>query len=770
MKVIYRWLKEFVDVPEEAEEVSARLLWLGMEPKSVEREQWICPDDAIFLPIRSISLSNGKFRVRIDSSEEVITSAQPVKEGDLVAYSPSQKRLLKLCDLFPGAVPESPFIYQNFEAKGQEVKNWEEEILDWVIDVETPSNRADLLSHIGIARELSAVYRNPLRLPTTEKLPSAKPKDLQVQILVPELCRRYAALIAQFRLLPSPIVAQRRLLMCGIRPITGIVDISNYVMLESGQPTHTFDAEKIGGNTIRVRTANYGETITTLDEVEKILQPEDLVIADDTKPIALAGIMGSIESAIGPFSAQTVIESAYFTPYAVRRTSRSHNLRTESSHRFERDVDPEGIPSALFRIAFFLKQWNIGTPQPFIVDEYPNPFESKRIFFFPSDCERILGKQVPSSEQKQILKHLGFTVQDGNADHWQTTVPAFRRDVELLEDIVEDIARISGYWEIPEQLTPVLVRTGRPDDIFIFTQSLSEAILPCGFTEVKTLSLLQDNLGFLDPLSLGQPIRVLNPLTEEMSLLRYSLIPGLIQVASLNQRRHFFSRPLFEIGKVFSEVNGSVQESVRLALLQPEKEWKQNWEKGLKEQWSDFYVWKGKLESILESLGLQRVTWKSAEVTKQCFHPYRQVLAVKNSHLLGIAGEIHPTLLKRWDIPYRIWAAEFDVLAISSHFIPSISVQEIKPFPIVQRDLSVLCPVGIVFQEVEECIRKSAGPYLIYLSLFDRYQGKEIPKGKESLTFTLLFQHPERTFTEEELQAQINQIEEALLEKGVIRR
>ncbi|MFN4181652.1 MAG: phenylalanine--tRNA ligase subunit beta [bacterium] len=771
MKIIWNWLKEFIPIPSSADEVAEKLLWLGMEPKRIEREKWHPPDDAVFLAITSITPSSGnKVRIQCDEVEEEVTALHPFSTGDLIIYSPEKKKIIRLGELFPGADLDTVFVYQNPDAKNQDVLLWEEKILDWVIDIETPTNRADLLSHIGIARELSAVYRLPLCLPAMEKLPTYATDSFQISIREPELCKRYAGLLGDFRLIPSPSVVQRRLLMSGVRPITAIVDLSNYVMLELGQPTHTFDAEKIYQKTIQVRLANRGERAVTLDEVERRLEGNELAIADGEKVIALAGVMGCLESSIDPFSSRTFIESAYFAPFAVRRTSRQHSLRTESSQRFERDVDPEGIPLALFRIAYLMKQWNIGTPAPFLLESYPKPFETRTITLLPSDAQTVLGVPIAETEQKSLLQHLGFSVSALSNGEWEVTIPSFRRDVEFKEDLLEDIARVWGYERIPVELTPTRPRAGKREEVFSHIELLTHVITSLGFDEVKTLSLLPPDTGFSGSIFGGEPIIAQNPLTQEMSVLRPSLIPGLIQVICYNQRRHFFVRPIFEIGRVFSRLNGEFHESISVCLLQPEKEWIPNWQKGAKEHQNDFFTWKGKLDSLFDSLGLGKITWKPLLPNHNYFHPHRQLALYIRNSFVGICAEIHPSILRKWNIPYRLWVGEFALAELASHFPRHIYNREINPYPMVQRDLSVLCPYDVPYEWLEETIQKAGTPLLIYLALFDRYLGKDLPQGYQSFTFTLVFQHPEKTLTEEEVHKQMEAIEEALKEKGVLRR
>ncbi|MHA2609509.1 MAG: phenylalanine--tRNA ligase subunit beta [bacterium JZ-2024 1] len=771
MKIIWNWLKEFIQVPASPEEVAEKLLWLGMEPKKIAREKWNPPEDSIFLAITRITASSGdKVRIRCDGVEEEVPAFYPFSVGDLVIYSPGKKRILRLGEIFPGADPDTIFLYHNPDAKNQEVLLWEDTILDWIIDIETPTNRADILSHAGIARELCAVYRLPLCLPATEELPIHSSDSFQIHILEPELCRRYAGLLGDFRLMPSPPVVQRRLLMSDMRPLTAIVDLSNYVMLELGQPTHTFDAEKIQQKIIQVRLAYPGEKAVTLDEVERRLEGSELVIADVEKVIALAGVMGCLESSVGPFSSRTFIESAYFAPFAVRKTSRQHLLRTESSLRFERDVDPEGIPLALFRIAFLMKLWHIGTPCPFLLESYPRPFETKTIILLPSDTRTVLGVAIDESEQKTILQHLGFGVSPLQNEGWMVTVPMFRRDVEFKEDLLEDIARVWGYERIPEELTPAQPRAAKKQEVFSHIEILTQAATSLGFDEVKTLSLLPPDTGFFCSLFGGEPIIAQNPLTQEMSVLRPSLIPGLLQVIGYNQRRHLFVRPIFEIGRVFTRKNGEFHEYISICFLQPEKEWIPNWQKGTKELRNDFFTWKGKLDTLFDSLGIGKITWKPLHPPFPHFHPHRQQAVYRGDSFVGICAEIHPSILKKWNIPYHLWVGEFSLSELANLFPRQVYSREINPYPVVQRDLSVLCPSDVPYECIEETIWRAGTPLLIYLALFDRYPGKDLPEGYQSFTFTLLFQHPERTLTEEEVRKQMEAIEEALKEKGVVRR
>ncbi len=655
-----------------------------------------------------------------------------------------------------------------------------------VIDFEITANRPDCLSIIGLAREASAAFGVPLQRPDASMPPAGQPQPIDVTIEDPDLCPRYCAQVFEVRsngLRESPSWMRDRLEACGVRSINAIVDVTNYVLLETGQPTHAFDYSSLAGRALRVRRAAAGEKVTTLDGVERALDPDMLVIADGERPQAVAGVMGGAHSEIGPGTKLLVLESAYFKPASVRRTSKKLGLKTEASTRFERGADIDAAPAAIARIAALLQQ--IGAAQPVgpTIDRYPSPRAPLVLSLRSSRIERILGTAVADAEVPARLEPLGFSLCDDPpiAHRWLVTVPTFRVDVLREVDLIEEIARHDGYQGLPATFPKLDVAQAPPDPRTLRDRRLRHVLTACGFSEAQTFSFIEveaaeafaaaaadgadrDENGAADHTNSADRhkggaaaraedalIRVANPLSEKFAVLRPSLLAGLVDAAAHNRRRQHADVRLFETGTRFT-ARGEVRSvaGVWAGAALPA-----HWSSGARP--ADFYDIKGVVEAIGSAFAVT-IDCAPAEV------PY--LVAGKSASVTGgVLGQIRPEIAAARGFPAHepLWAFELDAAALgSAAAIDEIRATSLPRFPSIVRDLSILVDSSLPAAAVRGTIRSSAPAALVEVSEFDRYTGSGVPADRVSLSLRLTFRSTERTLTDAEADAAMHGIVTAL--------
>lgn len=675
-----------------------------------------------------------------------------------------------------------------------------------VIDLEITANRPDCLSVIGLAREASAAYGLPLQLPDRGTPPAGHdrlgtalstvegPRPIDVAIEDAELCPRYCAQVFEVRsTAASPAWMQERLEAAGVRSISAIVDVTNYVMLEMGQPTHAFDHAALAGRALRIRRAKPGERLRTLDGVDRALEPDMLVIADAGRAQAVAGVMGGATSEIGAGTKLLVLESAYFKPASVRRTSKRLGLKTEASTRFERGADVNAAPAAIARAAALLQQ--IGAAQPLgpIVDTYPSPRPARTLTLRAARIERVLGMRVPDAEVPRILEPLGFELRGarreareateartriidlGNEDEpdrasplaprasWDVTVPSFRVDVLREVDLIEEIARHDGYAGLPATFPELTAPQPPPDARTLRDRLLRQVVTACGLSEAMTFAFIDAPAAapFADP---AATVAVANPLSEKYAVLRPSLLPGLIDAAAHNRRREHHDVRLFETGTRF----GNAGETRAVAGVWCGAGGAPHWSGATRP--ADFADVKGVVEAIGAALGL-RLAFEPAPVPYMVEGRGAAVNVRLAGHAtpierrLGLLGQIAPRVLDARDFPSgdALYAFELDVDAIaSSQDGDDLRAASLPRFPSVVRDLSVLVDSTLPAAAVRGTIRSSAPPTLVDAIEFDRYLGKGVPEGRVSLSLRLTFRSPGRTLTDAEVDAAMRGIVDAL--------
>ncbi len=659
---------------------------------------------------------------------------------------------------------------------------------DAVLDLEIASNRPDLLGLIGIARELAAWRRRDVRLPPDdlsaddgdESHPAAAAVTL-VEITDPALCSRYVAhVITDVTVGPPPPQMASRLEAAGLRPINAIVDATNYVMLEWGQPLHAFDLDTLDERRIVVRPARAGEHLVTLDGVTRSLDPEMLVIADARHPVALAGIMGGARTEIGPQTRTVLLEAAAFAPASVRRTSRRLGLRTEASARFERGIDPKGTARAARRAARLIAELTGGRVLRAPVDAYPAPAVRPVITLRLPRVARLLGMTVPSEDVLAILSRLGVDARH-DGDTIRAVPPTGRRDLEREEDLVEEVARHVGYDRIPETMPVEAMHQGRRPDRLEAESAARDALIRAGLTEALTVSLI--NMPLLDRLDLDddhpwrRAVPLQNPLTSEHTHLRPCLLPSLLEAVRANANRRHPAVHLFEIGRTFRGGTGgtgaagmppAVEERRTLALAMRGRWLSGDWTASVEDREVTFYHLKGVLEALVGELRVGSLSVEAGErrwphpARPGWLHPTRAGWVVIDGEPLGTAGELHPVVAERFDLPGRTFVAEVDLEPVLARVVLQPRFTGLPRHPAVRRDVAVVAPESLPHAAVEAALRESAGETLEAVELFDVYTGPPLEAGMRNLAYTLILRAPDRTLTGEEVEAIIHRVHTAL--------
>ena len=632
---------------------------------------------------------------------------------------------------------------------------------DCVLELELYPNRPDCLGMVNVAREIASLTGGELRLPVwaeTEKGPDY-PVDAQAQIVIddPDLCRRYAGLVVEeVKIEPSPDWMQRRLKAAGIRPISNIVDITNYVMLELGQPLHAFDRDAIAG-AVHVRRAKAGEKLVTLDNVERDLTPDMLLIADEEKALGLAGVMGGLNSEITDSTKRIFVESAHFSSVSIRRTSRRLGLRSEASNRFEKGVNPYGVAATLGRVAELIIELGAGKPVGFVeqVGELP---EAKVVRLTLEKTNALLGTSFRAEDITWVLNRLRFPyeVKEGG---YEVKIPSYRADISIEEDLVEEVARITGYDKIPTTLPQGDQTQGRRTPEQAFRRDLRHLLVRLGLNEVMTYSFTapQADEKFGDK---EQSIALLNPLREELSVMRTALLPSVLEIAKRNVARRNLDIRLFEMGNIYKSKERPLvklpQEVLHLAGViwgKPPR----HWLSPAKEY--NFYTVKGVVEEIAREFGLE-LEYRLPD-NSDLIHPGRSADIYLQGEKIGYMGEIHPALGKEWELE-RALIFELSVEPMMKASNRTIRAFSIPKFPAVQRDLAVVVPLEVPAQDVMKRIKELGGPLLVQVDIFDVYTGKPIPEDRKSLAFALKYQAMDRTLKDEEVNSLNQQVLEGI--------
>lgn len=631
---------------------------------------------------------------------------------------------------------------------------------DTTVELEVTPNRPDCMSMVGIAREVAALLRLELKVPDVSVETSAElVSPVEVDIRDPHGCPRYVArYIDGIRVGPSPSWMASRLLRAGIRPISNIVDVTNYVMLELGHPLHAFDATRLRDQKIVVRRAKAGERFTTLDEVERTMHQDDVMIADPKHAVAIGGVMGGRDSEISADTTSVVLEAAYFDPASVALTARRQLLRTESSARFERGMDPEAPPRAAARAARLIRELAGGSVSETVADAYPVEIQRQRITLRPRRTDALLGVPITAASQAEMLRSIELVVEE-KGSVLEAEVPGFRPDLRREADLIEEVARLASLDRLPSTLPPGRVGGLEPEQAL--DRNVRRVLASLGVFEAWTSSFMSASDAELLQLS-AKPMRLSNPMSEEESFMRTSVLPGLLRAAARNVSHHAEGVALFELARVYEDTGEQLpQEAAMLAAVfcgsRTPKSW--NSDRG---NW-DFFSVKGLLETLYATLGLEVPRFIASSGGP--FHPTRGASLVQGAGPVGAFGELHPKLCDTLGVLQGTVVFELSLSSLSSRLPEQVSVTEVPRLPGTYIDLAVVVGADIPAEKVDEVVRKAGAPEVVAVRLFDLYQGGQVGDGKKSLAFSLELRAEDKTMTDEEALSVRDRIVNALAER-----
>jgi len=620
---------------------------------------------------------------------------------------------------------------------------------DAILDLDLTPNRPDCLSVIGIAWEIAALTRQPVRLPPLQYDESgdAIERRASVEIIDPDLCPRYcASLLTDVKIGPSPPWMQQRLLACGMRPINNVVDVTNYVMLEYGQPLHAFDYEKLAQGRIIVRRAGERERLTTIDDIERALSSEMLVIADADGPVAIAGVMGGAASEVTEETTSVLIESANFNAVSLRRTSAVLKMRSEASLRFEKGLSPELPMPALRHATQLMAELSGATIASGIIDVYPGHSERQPILLTTTRVRKVLGIDMGLDEIERVLVSLGFVCHPIYRGEFSVDVPYWRTDIRLADDVVEEIARIVGYNEIPTTLPSGALPNQEADPMRALRERVTDILVGCGMQEIVTYPLTSIEALRAVPAATVTPLKVANRITPEQEYMRTTLRPGLLQTLSANEKREEGSIMLFEVGKVYLPGEGDLPgEPFMVAGVLCGPRLNRSWHG--ESQMLDFFDVKGIVETLLQRLGVA-ATFEPGD--EESLSRGRAANILLGDGKAGIIGEVHPRVAESFDINSRsVYLFEIDMEKLLPFSQTPHTYRPVPRFPATIRDLALVVDSEIPSRRVQDIIERS--PLAEEVMLFDVYTGDQVPAGKKSLAFRIAYQSPKRTLTDEEV-------------------
>ena len=638
---------------------------------------------------------------------------------------------------------------------GLEVEDIEETEGEKVYSTYVTPNRSDLLSMVGVAREVSALLSSGFRTPKPSfQEGGQKASDLvSVDIQSPRNCPRYSArVVLDTKVVDSPAWMRKRLIEAGMRPINNIVDATNYVLLELGQPLHAFDCDLVTDHKIIVRQARPGEKMTTIDGQEHELTPDMLVIADPKGAVAVAGVMGGFSSEVNPNTRNVLLESAHFNRLSIRRTARALEMSTEASFRFERWVDPNTTIYALDRVAELIQQTGDGTIAQGVVDAYPAKIEPARLTIRPERANMILGFDVTADQIAGCLTRLGMEVESG--DPLNVTVPTFRPDIQIEEDLIEEVGRIFGYDRIPEHPIRGETTQGHDSEIGEFAALVSDTLISTGFQEVVTGSMTA-------PVGENGQIAIRNPLSDDLSRLRKQLLLDLLGVVSYNASRGIRDIGIFQIGRIFEPQDDSlIVEKLSIGAALTGSMWGRAWNTDRSSLQVDFFFCKGIVEDLLDRLRVHDVAFKPAQL--EFFHPTRAAVIEAGGTPIGVIGEISAEWIRIADIPDRTYTFELDFDALMEKSGGAAVYMPISRYPAVTRDLAVVAADEVPYSRIAQVLAEGAGSLLESINLFDLYSGPPLLPGEKSLAFNIVFRSHDRTLRDEEADERLARIRSLL--------
>ncbi len=735
-----------------------------MSPHPDSDHMWVCKVDVG--GTHDLTIVTGAQNVSVDDMVPVALDGSKLPGGVEIRSSKlrgvtSEGMLCSLGELgldthdYPYAIENGIFIMREPCEPGDDIKK----VLglgDSVVEFEITNNRPDCLSVIGLAREAAATFGAEFRPrePHVKGSGDDIHKYLTVQIDEPELCPRYTArMVKNIKIEPSPAWLRRRLRASGIRPINNIVDITNYVMQEYGQPMHAFDYSCVGGNRIVVRRAAQGESLMTLDGNIRSLTPNMLVIADTEKPIGVAGVMGGGNSEIVDDTHTIVFESANFNGTSIRKTAIALGMRTDASGKFEKGLDPEGTVPAVQRACELVEMLGAGDVIDGTIDVVAAPYVEKTVKLEPDKINALLGTNIDRAFMVRVLEKIGFTV-TGDDIH----IPSWRGDIEHYSDVAEEVARFYGYDAVESTMIRGKTSQGGWNEKQLFENRLNSLCQAMGFNEILTYSFgsktAWDKIRLPEDSPLRQALVIQNPLGEDRSVMRTTPMPSMLEVMATNAARRNPAVRLYERAKVFHPLADSP--------LADEELWLVLGEYGAG---ADFFQLKGCVEAILKDARMENVAF-AAETGEAAFHPGRCARITAGGDTVGLIGQVHPTVCQTYALEPGSFYAQLNVAAMRAHQGPERTFTALPRFPAVSRDIALVCADEVSVAELTDTIAAAGKPYLEDVKLFDVYKGAPIPAGQKSVAFSLTLRAADQTLTEDHAAETMNAILTALKEKN----
>lgn len=804
MTISYNWLKEYIDIPESAEEIGKVLTSTGLEVEHVEHfssvkgglaglvigEVLTCAKhpNADKLSVTTVDVGDEKplpivcGASNVAAGQKVVvavpgTTLYPTKgepftikstkirgeqsEGmicaeDEIGLGESHEGIIVLDTKLPNGTPASE--YFNISS-------------DYVIEIGLTPNRADAASHIGVARDIKAARNREVKWPSVDTFkPDNNKLPIAVEVENTQACPRYSGVtLSNITVKESPEWLKNRLLAIGIAPINNIVDITNYVLHETGQPLHAFDADQITGKKVVVKTLPQNTPFVTLDNKERKLQATDLMICNDQEGMCIAGVFGGIKSGITEKTKHVFLESAYFSPDYIRRTSLHHGLKTDASFRFERGTDPNLTVYALKRAALLIKELAGGEISSDIVDIYSNKISNRQILVKDKNVNRLIGKVIPRNEVTAILNLLDIEIIDSQNDHFTVSVPPYRVDVTQEADVIEEVLRIYGFdnVELSSFAQSDFIAEFPEKDINKFKNTLGQLLVSNGFYEIWTNSLTNQAYQEKHKLTFtGEPVEMLNKLSEEQGILRQTMLFTGLEVCAYNINRKQKDLKLYEFGKIYYRLDGNYHEEERLALYISGNLETENWQR--KSTPVSFYDMGQFIHQLLIKTGWQDV--KQRTISDPLFDYVVQL--ERGNQLIGKYGKVKATLQRDFGLKQEVFYAELDTGLLFKQANPKLVVKEVPRFPEVRRDLSLVLDRSVSFEEVQKLVRATEKRLIREIITFDVYEGEKIPEGKKAYALGFTLQDESKTLTDEEIESTMQRLMEAFEQKlgAVIRK
>ncbi len=799
MQVSIKWLNDYIKFNETAEELADKYTMAGVPVENVIRadegldkvvtgriEKLEAHPDSDHLQICQMNVGESELI-------QIITGAQNVAEGQVVPVAMVGAHLPNGLHIKKGklrGLPSNGMLCSAEELKMDLTKLTDEEkdgiyilpadtpvgvpakdvlgLDDVVLEFELTANRADCFSVVGLVREAAVLTGNEPHYPeiSVQEDDAAQAADMIKIGIESDLCDRFAArVIKNVKIGPSPEWMQQRLEGAGIRAINNVVDVTNFVMVELGQPMHAYDYDEIAGHSLTARLAKAGENLHTLDDSSRIAKGTELVIADSEKPAGLAGVMGGLESEVTEKTTTIVLEAASFNGASIRRTSRACGLHSEASGRFERGVDVTAIPRALDRACQLLQDMGACTVTQGMVDVYPAPKTQTEISYTAEQINARLGTQLPAEKMTEILTSLGFAVRAEGAG-FVAKVPSWRNDCTCMEDLSEEVSRIYGFDNIAPSLPWGAVMQGKQSPRQDFIDKIKAVMVSLGMTEELSFSFTNTDL--LDKLlvpvdsELRRAVPIMNPLTDDYPLVRTSLLTSIMENAARNFARKNMDLRLFDVAPVFFPkqlpVTEQPEEVVKFVGLMTGRRNPVGWNQT--NEMIDFYDMKGLVEELLASLAISKYTVEAGE--HFALHPGKTAFFKKGREVIATIGELHPQAAENFGIKQKVYLFELDVEVLMKYTAKNFHFDSLPKFPATSRDLAIVVDEMAEAGAIEQVIAKNGGKHFQGVTLFDVYTGEHVEAGKKSLAFNLQFQSKDKTLTDEETDAAFNNILKAV--------